>query len=185
LAVVGTAGCGKSVAIRKGLKNNNLSEPSGLIQGAHPSIRHTRRTGKYTRDEGVECPLHVIEVDVTAEMLQSPISPLDYLPEALKIDGVIVCYDASDEASFRPVEDLLKAYRALQFPVIVIACKSDLERKVDPLSASETLLQYDVGLVEVNHSESGRGKMKRSFDYLLRAILRERRHGAMNFCSSS
>ncbi|KAE9411110.1 ras GEF [Gymnopus androsaceus JB14] len=180
IAVVGTAGCGKSVAIRKGLKNNNLSEPSGPLPGAHPSIRHTRRTGKFTREEGVECPLHVIEVDVTAEMLQSPISPLDYLPEALKIDGVIVCYDASDEASFRPVEDLLKAYRSLQFPVIVIACKSDLERRVDPSSASETLQQYDVGLVEVNHSESGRGKMKRSFDYLLKAIVRERRHDYRN-----
>ncbi|KAJ3928633.1 MAG: ras guanine nucleotide exchange factor domain-containing protein [Lentinula lateritia] len=178
LAVVGTAGCGKSVAVRKGLKNNNLSDPSGPLPGPHPSIRHTRSTGTFTRDEGVECPLHVIEVDVISEILQSPITPLDYLPEALKIDGVIVCYDASDESSFRPVEDLLKAYRSLQFPVIVIACKSDLERKVDPLSASEILLQYDVGLVEVNHNENGKEKMKRSFDYLLRAILRERRNGS-------
>ncbi|KAJ4486179.1 ras guanine nucleotide exchange factor domain-containing protein [Lentinula aciculospora] len=178
LAVIGTAGCGKSVAIRKGLKNNNLSEPSGPLPGPHPSIRHTRRTGKFTRDEGIECPLHVIEVDVISGMLQSPVAPLDYLPEALKIDGVIVCYDASDEASFRPVEDLLKAYNSLQFPVIVIACKSDLEQEVDPLVASATLLQYDVGLVEVNLSERGKIKMKQSFDYLLMAIVRDRRNGA-------
>ncbi|KAF9069038.1 ras guanine nucleotide exchange factor domain-containing protein [Rhodocollybia butyracea] len=177
IAVVGTAGCGKSVAIRKGLKYHNLSEPSGPLPGTHPSTRHTRRTGIYVRDEGVECPLYVIEVDVTPEMLQSPISPLNYLPEALKIDGVIVCYDASNEASFTPVEELLKAYIALQLPVIVIACKSDLERKVDPLQASETLQQYDVGLVEVNDSENGKGKMRRSFDYLLKAVLRERRNG--------
>lgn len=39
LAVVGTAGCGKSVAVRKGLKNNNLSDPSGPLPGPHPSIR--------------------------------------------------------------------------------------------------------------------------------------------------
>ncbi|KAJ3824976.1 ras guanine nucleotide exchange factor domain-containing protein [Lentinula raphanica] len=177
LAVVGTAGCGKSTAIRKGLKNNNLSEPSGHIAGPHPSIRHTRRTGKFTRDEGTECPLHVIEVDVAAELLQPPISPLDLLPEALKIDGVIVCYDASDKNSFKNVEDLLSAYRSLQIPVIVFACKSDLERKVDPLSACETLSQYDVGLVEVDHSDAGKDKMKRSFDFLLIAIVRERRNG--------
>jgi hypothetical protein len=134
--------------------------------------------GSYTRDEGVESPLHVIEVDVTPEMLQSPISALDYLPEALKIDGVIVCYDASDEASFRPVEDLLKAYRELNFPIMVIACKSDLQNKVDPNLASETLSQYDVGLVEVNHSEKGRLKLRRAFDYLLKAIIRERRNGS-------
>ncbi|KAJ3750360.1 ras guanine nucleotide exchange factor domain-containing protein [Lentinula detonsa] len=178
LAVVGTAGCGKSVAIRKGLKNNNLSEPSGPLPGPHPSIRHSRRTGELIRDEGTECPLHVIEVDVIAELFKSPISPLDYLPEALKIDGAIICYDASDEASFRPVEDLLKAYRSLQLQVIVIACKSDLEKKIDPASASEILGQYNVGLVEVNHSEDGKAKIKRSFDYLLRAILRERRNAA-------
>jgi hypothetical protein len=41
IAVVGTAGCGKSVAIRKGLKNYNLSDPSGPIQGTHSSIRRT------------------------------------------------------------------------------------------------------------------------------------------------
>ncbi|KAJ3744510.1 ras guanine nucleotide exchange factor domain-containing protein [Lentinula detonsa] len=164
LAVVGTAGCGKSVAIRKGLKHNNLSEPSGPLPDS-------RRTGELIRDEGTECPLHVIEVDVIAELFKSPISPLDYLPEALKIDGAIICYDASDEASFRPVEDLL---------IIVIACKSDLEKKIDPASASEILGQYNVGLVEVNHSEDGKAKIKRSFDYLLRAILRERRNASRN-----
>ena len=69
------------------------------------------------------------------------------------------------------------AYRSLQIPVIVFACKSDLERKVDPLSACETLSQYDVGLVEVDHSDAGKDKMKRSFDFLLIAIVRERRNG--------
>ncbi|KAF5390357.1 hypothetical protein D9757_002906 [Collybiopsis confluens] len=178
IAVVGTAGCGKSVAIRKGLKNHNLSEPSGPLPGAHPTIRHTRRTGRYTKEEGIECPLHVIEVDVTAEMMQSPISPLDYLPEALKVDGVVVCYDASDEASFRPVEDLLRAYWELKLSMIVIACKSDMEGQVDPGLASEILSQYGAGLVEVNYSESGRGKIKKSFQFLLQVILKERRNGS-------
>lgn len=78
----------------------------------------------------------------------------------------------------------VEAYRAFQFPIIVIACKSDLQKRVDPSAASEALQQYDVGLVEVSHGENGRGKMRRSFDYLLRAILRERRQGTAFFCAS-
>ncbi|KAG7099241.1 hypothetical protein E1B28_001104 [Marasmius oreades] len=175
LVVVGTAGCGKSVAIRKGLKNYDLSEPSLPLPGANPSIRYTRRTGRVTQEDGSDCPLTVIEVDITDAMLESSISPVDNLPEALKVDGVIICYDASVESSFTPVEDLLRGYRNLQLPVIVLACKSDLDRQVDPETAAEVLQQYDAGLVEVSSSESGKEKMKRSFDWILKAVVRDRR----------
>ncbi|KAL0571812.1 hypothetical protein V5O48_010142 [Marasmius crinis-equi] len=175
LVVVGTAGCGKSIAIRKGLKNYDLSEPSAALPGARPSIRYTRRTGRFTHEDGSSCPLNVIEVDITDAMLESSISPVDNLPEALKVDGVIICYNASVEASFTPVEDLLRGYRNLQLPVIVLACKSDLERQVDPQTAAEVLQQYDAGLVEVNSSEQGKEKMKRSFDWILKAVIRDRR----------
>ncbi|KAJ8084022.1 hypothetical protein PM082_002789 [Marasmius tenuissimus] len=175
LVVVGTAGCGKSVAIRKGLKNYDLSEPSAPLPGASPSIRYTRRIGRIAQEDGSDCPLNVIEVDVTDAMLESSISPVDNLPEAPRVDGVVICYNASLEASFTPVEDLLRGYRNLQLPVIVLACKSDLERQVDPETAAEVLQQYDAGLVEVNTSESGREKMKRSFDWILKAVVRDRR----------
>ena len=128
LVVVGTAGCGKSVAIRKGLKNYDLSEPSAPLPGARSSIRcesntvfstilafqrtnlnpDTRRTGRLAHEDGSNCPLNVIEVDITDSMLESSISPVDNLPEALRVDGVVICYDASVEASFTPVEDLLR-----------------------------------------------------------------------------
>uniref|UniRef100_A0A0W0G3J5 Ras GEF n=1 Tax=Moniliophthora roreri TaxID=221103 RepID=A0A0W0G3J5_MONRR len=175
LVVVGTAGCGKSVAIRKGLKNYDLSEPSTPLPGANSSIRYTRRVGRVAQEDGSDCPLNVIEVDITDSMLESSISPVDNLPEALKVDGVIICYDASVESSFTPVEDLLRGYRNLQLPVIVIACKSDLDRQVDPETAAEVLQQYDAGLVEVNSGEAGREKMKRSFDWILKAVVRDRR----------
>ncbi|KAF9270242.1 ras GEF [Marasmius fiardii PR-910] len=175
LIVVGTAGCGKSVAIRKGLKNYDLSEPTPPLPGANASIRYTRRTGRVTQEDGSECPLTVIEVDITDNMLESSISPIDNLPEALKVDGVIICYDASVESSFTPVEDLLRGYRNLQLPVIVLACKSDLDRRVDPETAAEVLQQYDAGLVEVSSNESGKEKMKRSFDWILKAVVRDRR----------
>ncbi|EEB92382.1 hypothetical protein MPER_09117 [Moniliophthora perniciosa FA553] len=108
LVVVGTAGCGKSVAIRKGLKNYDLSEPSASLPGANSSIRYTRRVGRVAQEDGSDCPLNVIEVDITDSMLESSISPVDNLPEALRVDGVIICYDASVESSFTPVEDLLQ-----------------------------------------------------------------------------
>ncbi len=51
-----------------------------------------------------------------------------------------------------------------------------MQRAIDPQTAVEILLEYDVGLVEVTStSESGKEKMKRSFDYLLKAIIRDRR----------
>lgn len=64
----------------------------------------------------------------------------------------------------------------MKLPTVVLACKSDLERRVEPEMALEVLQQYDVGLVEVaNTPEYGKEKMKRSFDWLLRAIFRARR----------
>lgn len=54
-----------------------------------------------------DCPLHVIEVDVSinaADLLNDSIWP-EGLP---RVDGVIICYDASDEDSFLPVEELLR-----------------------------------------------------------------------------
>lgn len=54
------------------------------------------------------CPLHVFEIEVPSESVD-----LDGFvwPSSLStIDGVIICYDSSDEASFKPVEGLLRTY---------------------------------------------------------------------------
>ena len=59
---------------------------------------------------------------------------------------------------------------------MVLACKSDLERRVDPKLAALVLLkQYDSGLVEATkESETGKDRMRKSFEWLVKAILRER-----------
>ena len=60
-------------------------------------------------------------------------------------------------------------------PVMVLGCKSDLERAIKPFDASAMLNQHDAGLIEVsNVLEVGREKMKQSFAYMLKAILRQR-----------
>jgi hypothetical protein len=106
-----------------------------------------------------------------------------------------MCYDASDPDSFLPVEGLLRElpcfsmrlplsygcfserFRAMMIPTVVLACKSDLERRVDPQGAAADFLQlYDNGLVEVsNASEPGKKKMRQAFEWLIKAVFRGRR----------
>jgi GTPase SAR1 family protein len=139
--------------------------------------RYTRRVGRVTHNENSpDCPLHVLEVEASICNLDNSDSKGPFWPEgAPRVDGVLICYDASDEESFTPVENLLKGYRALKLPTVVLACKSDLVRQVEPQQALELLQQYDVGLVEVTNGEdAGKAKMRRSFDWILKAIFRER-----------
>lgn len=61
-------------------------------------------------------------------------------------------------------------------PTVVLACKSDLERHVDPQEAAHFLELYDNGLVEVsNTSEQGKKKMRQAFEWLIKAVFRGRR----------
>ncbi|KAJ7492597.1 ras guanine nucleotide exchange factor domain-containing protein [Mycena latifolia] len=174
LLVVGAARCGKSVVIRKGLKDYGLSEPANHsfeVQCTHFSANYSLRVGRI-RDGFEEYPLHVIEADVSKTTLDDSVWPDGSPP----IDGVIMCYDASDPDSFLPVEGLLQRYRAMMIPTVVLACKSDLERRVDPQGAAADFLQlYDNGLVEVsNAQESGKKKMRQAFEWLIKAVFRGR-----------
>jgi len=71
----------------------------------------------HVRDGFEEYPLHVIEADVSKTTLDDSVWP-DGSPA---IDGVIMCYDASDPDSFLPVEGLL---RELTSSPLVFAAKS-------------------------------------------------------------
>jgi hypothetical protein len=64
----------------------------------------------------------------------------------------------------------------MMIPTVVLACKSDLERRVDPQGAAADFLQlYDNGLVEVsNAQESGKKKMRQAFEWLIKAVFRGR-----------
>ena len=58
---------------------------------------------------------------------------------------------------------------------MVLGCKADLERAIEPFDASVMLKQHDAGLIEVSAVvEGGREKMKQSFAYMLKAIIRQR-----------
>lgn len=58
---------------------------------------------------------------------------------------------------------------------MVLACKSDLTRVVDPKEALDLVKRYDSGLVEATkESSAGKGRMRRSFEWLIKAILRDR-----------
>ncbi|KAG5635097.1 hypothetical protein H0H81_012453 [Sphagnurus paluster] len=152
LIVVGTAGCGKSIAIRK----------------------DSRRVGVICNENGPNSPLHVIEIDVPPEPLEP--RELDWPDTLATINGVIICYDASDKLSFKPIEGLLRGYQAMKLPLIVLACKSDLPHQVEPEKALEVLEQYDAGLVEVaKTNEHGKLKMRRTFEWILKAVARDKR----------
>ncbi|GLB36172.1 putative guanine nucleotide exchange factor for Ras-like small GTPases [Lyophyllum shimeji] len=182
LIVVGTAGCGKSVAIRKGLRGHGLSEPTSVpvlsMQGT--STRYSRRVGTVRNQNAPDSPLHVIEIDVPTEPLEP--RELDWPDSLSTINGVIICYDASDKRSFQPVEGLLRGYQAMKLPLVVLACKSDLPHEVEPEKALEVLEQYDVGLVEVaKTTENGKGKMRRTFEWILKAVARDKRTNRSDF----
>lgn len=68
----------------------------------------TRRIGQIGRNENnPDCPLHVLEVEASTSSID--VSKDAVWPDgAPSVDGVLICYDASDEVSFRPVENLLR-----------------------------------------------------------------------------
>lgn len=177
LAVIGTSATGKSSVIRKGLANYHLSESTVTHAPDNPSIRYSRRTGRIPSDSLPEGSLTIIEVDVPPEITDLPPLPPDLPP----LDGVMVCYDASNSKTFLPVETMLKGYRAIKLPIIVLACKVDLEKRIAPDRALELLQEYDVGLVEVTTAQDGgKGKMRQSFDWLVKAVFRARQSQAHN-----
>ena len=62
----------------------------------------------------------------------------------------------------------------MKLPLIVLACKSDLQRQIEPEKALNVLQPYDVGLVEVAKThEQGKDKMRRAFGWILKVIARE------------
>jgi hypothetical protein len=64
-----------------------------------------RRIGQVTcDDQSPVLPLHIIEAETATTFDPRVIWP-DGLPT---LDGVFICYDASNEQSFRPVESLLR-----------------------------------------------------------------------------
>ncbi|TFK77078.1 ras GEF [Pluteus cervinus] len=170
-SMVGTPACGKSVAILNGLRSFNLSSPIDLPSpNLTNQLRCTRRIGQISNEEPPDCRLDVLEVDIlVGQVSLDGFHWPEYFP---RIDGIVICYDASNQQSFQPVEALLRECSSKLLPTMVLACKSDIiPRQIEPQEALEVLQQYDVGLIEISDAtEADRDKVKRSFDFLLRSV---------------
>lgn len=178
LVVIGTVGCDKPAVIRKGLKGYKLSDPTSSL--TPPTMQGHRlgclqRHGRIAHHESLpDYFLTVIDVDVPTRAINP--GDLTWPGQLSAVDGAIVCYDSSNEHSFKPVEGLLRGYQEMKVPFVVLACNSDLPRRVEPENALEVLQQYDVGLVEVAKvQEQGREKSRRAFEWLINAVFRDRR----------
>ncbi|KZT74642.1 ras GEF [Daedalea quercina L-15889] len=178
IAVMGSAGCGKSTAIQKGLKVYGLSDP--VVATISPAMNDSdeapvtclERTGKLSfTSNSQEYALRVVEVD-TSKLDLNNTGCEDW--EKPSIKGVVVCYDCSREETFKHVVEGIREFALLKIPLIVLACKSDLEKRVDPTQATRVLEEFDAGLVEVSLTTSaGKERIRGAFEWLLRAIYHE------------
>ncbi|KAI0068347.1 ras GEF [Artomyces pyxidatus] len=178
VAVIGEQGCGKSTAIGKGLKAYRLSEPVAVTDPLRGNdlFGYTLREGKIIHEPQPDCALSVLEVDASVLSDNTGSGGYVWPVGAPRLDGVIVCYDVSRQDSFSHVEDLLRSFRDLKLPIVVFACKCDLERHVESPQVYHRLKQIDVGLVEVTvFHDNGKNQLRLGFDWLLKSIARERR----------
>ena len=76
-------------------------------------VSDSQRVGRFSRDSNNDHPLYIIEIDVTPASLDPPSTRAVAWPEGTpRVDGVIICYDSSDENSFAPVESLLSRFHS-------------------------------------------------------------------------
>lgn len=87
-----------------------------------------------------------------------------------RVDGVFICYDASDRSSFDNIVSILRGLNRLKIPTMVLALKSDLEMHVTPREACGAIIKYS-GLVELtDQTETGKEKMRRSVGAFIKMI---------------
>ncbi|KAI0361643.1 ras GEF [Trametes cingulata] len=175
LLVVGPHGCGKSTIIQKGLKQYGLGKPEEIqieSPDAKGSFTYTQRSGTIPAGQVPAHALRVLEADVSTFNLSDA---RGVWSEATEVwDGIVICYDATDENSLRHLEDLLRAFGELRAPCIALACKTDLPQRVDPRDAHALLKQYQVGLIEVSTvTDHSKERIRMAFEWILSSIFRE------------
>ncbi|KAI0639385.1 ras GEF [Trametes polyzona] len=176
LLVIGPHGCGKSTIIQKGLKQYGLGKPKEIeikSSSGRGVFTYTQRKGTIPPGQGIpEHSLRVLEADVSTFNLSDARGIWSDATEVW--DGVVICYDATDEHSLRHVEDILRTFGELRAPCIAIACKTDLTQRVNPKDAHAILQQYQVGLIEVSTvSEQAKERIRMAFEWILASIFRD------------
>ncbi|KAH7104399.1 hypothetical protein BKA62DRAFT_694562 [Auriculariales sp. MPI-PUGE-AT-0066] len=175
IAVVGAAGCGKSTVIMNALARDGLIESTEEIcigpAAVSRCIEVISRTGITSpSSRGYEASVVVYEVDTSSLGYRS----LGVWPIGMPIvDGVLICYDASDATTFNDVPALLEGFQAAHLPTVLLGCKSDLPRQVSPDHASDQAARNGAGLIEVSlRSERERKKMRKAFSWMCKSISR-------------
>ncbi|KAL5495208.1 hypothetical protein ACEPAI_671 [Sanghuangporus weigelae] len=185
IAVIGAPGCGKSTFIRKGWKRHDLTSPESLtstlsVGNTTQNISYTRRTTQFLTGLNTEMKLTVYEynLDWKIDSDSFPIWP----PGLPRADGVFVCYDGSDRASFADVVKLVAGFKSLSIPTLVIACKADLEKRLPPEDAALAVNPYSK-LTEVScYSDEGKRRMRKAVDWLVKRVVTSRSPSqVMNF----
>ncbi|TCD71512.1 hypothetical protein EIP91_008893 [Steccherinum ochraceum] len=179
IAVVGASGSGRTTVIRKGLKSYALSDvKTASVTTGSGVFNYSYRIGRIVHDAEAFMTLRVLEIDIASLDLNQT-RATQVCPDGVPpLDALVICYDASQEASFTCVSDFIRAFAHLGLPSVVLACKSDLEKRVDPhraLSVLKTLsvtTHYDVGLVETTtDNELGKQKIRMAFEWIFQTLL--------------
>ncbi|KLO20265.1 ras GEF [Schizopora paradoxa] len=175
IAVIGVSGSGKSAFIRKSLKRHELSEAqsqSATVREGEQSkeIKYSRRVARYSQGTSTEVLLTVYEFSTEEWILEDGNLLSAWATGVPRVDGIFVCYDASELKSFNHVVDILVGYRALDIPAIVLACKSDLEIQILPVNALRIVQPYCNIIEATTKTEEGKSKMRRSIEVMVRLI---------------
>lgn len=168
IAVVGHAHSGKSTVIKKGLRQFGLSKPHVL------SEKVTSHSTVCVVDQE-QRTIEVLEIDASV-LLNGPSKRFAWPKFLPHIDAVILCYDASEIASFRGMSELLENFSVANLSTVMLACKSEVHPKaVDPYYASDMACIYNVGLAECTvQSEEGKKRMRDCFSYLVKEVAKAR-----------
>lgn len=175
IAIIGSQGCGKSMLVKKIVKRYTVVEQITFNVG--DSVVYSTVLHVDVSDNTNPQSVRVLEVDSALVAYPDNLWP----PELPRIDGVLLCYDASNEDSFTRIPELLAGYHALGHALVILACKSDLHRAVSPSRANAIGREYDIGLIEVSiTTDAGKGKIRNCFVWEIKAIGRHRRNAAKN-----
>uniref|UniRef100_V5ESI7 Uncharacterized protein n=2 Tax=Kalmanozyma brasiliensis (strain GHG001) TaxID=1365824 RepID=V5ESI7_KALBG len=168
IAVVGHAHSGKSTVIKKGLRQFGLSKPHVL------SEKVTSHSTVCVVDQE-QRTIEVLEIDASV-LLNGPSKRFAWPKFLPNIDAVILCYDASEIASFRGMSELLENFSVANLSTVMLACKSEVHpRAVDPYYASDMACIYNVGLAECTvQSDEGKKRMRDCFSYLVKEVAKAR-----------
>ncbi|KAH7104396.1 ras GEF [Auriculariales sp. MPI-PUGE-AT-0066] len=189
IAVLGATGSGKTTLITHGLAHTTVPASTlafaigpgagvGRVDVLSRMTTITLSSSRETKSDATVRAMHrdsikVYEVNTAALTHHA----LGVWPDGMpNIDGVLICYDASNSASFEDVPALLRGFHALALPTVLLGCKSDLPLQVTPQRASQHSSHYGIGLIEVSlRSEKERKKMHQSFTWICKSIARSRR----------